>query len=65
MSGDRRINCMKCVHYYVTWDPQHPKGCKAYGFKSAALPSLTVFSSSGKPCMSYEPKNTKQAPPFS
>jgi hypothetical protein len=47
---------MKCVHFYVTWDPQFPKGCKAFGFKSPQMPSVTVLSSSGKPCMNFEAK---------
>ncbi|MFD0670136.1 uracil-DNA glycosylase [Cohnella sp. GCM10027633] len=51
-----RIDCMKCVHYYVTWDPNFPKGCRAFGFKSHAMPSVAVRSSSGRACMSFEPK---------
>lgn len=56
MSDNKRIDCMKCAHFYVTWDPQFPKGCKAFGFKSPQMPSLTVLSSSGKPCMNFEAK---------
>ncbi|MBB3114769.1 hypothetical protein FHS18_006929 [Paenibacillus phyllosphaerae] len=56
--GNQRINCMKCRHFYVTWDPQFPRGCRAFGFKTHALPSATVLSSSGKPCMNFEPKQT-------
>ncbi|TYP68075.1 uracil-DNA glycosylase [Paenibacillus methanolicus] len=51
-----RIDCMKCRHYYVTWDPAFPRGCRAFGFKTRALPSQTVLSSSGKACMNFEPK---------
>ncbi|WP_378127978.1 uracil-DNA glycosylase [Cohnella boryungensis] len=56
MPAAQRIDCMKCKHFYVTWDPRFPKGCKAFGFKSHTLPSLTVRSSSGQPCMMFEPK---------
>ncbi len=56
MSETRRVDCMKCRHYYITWDPNFPKGCRSFGFKSATLPSLTVLSSSGQPCMSFEQK---------
>jgi len=56
VSDAPRINCLKCKHYYVTWDPNFPKGCRAYGFKSAAMPSMAVLSSSGKSCMSFEEK---------
>lgn len=57
MSDAKRIDCMKCRHFYVTWDRRFPKGCKAFGFKTQNLPSLTVFTSSGKPCMNFEVKD--------
>ncbi|PLR67799.1 uracil-DNA glycosylase [Bacillus sp. UMB0893] len=50
------INCIKCAHYYVTWDRNFPNGCKAYGFKSAARPSVTVQKASGEACMKYSAK---------
>jgi hypothetical protein len=56
MSKQQRVDCMKCHHFYITWDPKFPKGCRAFGFKSHTLPSRTVLSSSGKPCMNFEPK---------
>ncbi|GGH18123.1 hypothetical protein GCM10008013_13870 [Paenibacillus segetis] len=56
MSESQRIDCMKCSFFYVTWDPQLPKGCKAFGFKSKTMPSAAVLSSSGKPCMSFDLK---------
>ncbi|MCR8634278.1 uracil-DNA glycosylase [Paenibacillus sp. N5-1-1-5] len=61
MTNTQRINCMKCQHFYVTWDPKFPKGCKAFGFKSHNMPSLTVLSSSGKTCMNFEPKPAPKA----
>ncbi|CAH0345021.1 hypothetical protein BCI9360_01297 [Bacillus sp. CECT 9360] len=51
-----KINCMSCKHYYITWDPQFPKGCKAFQFKTSMIPSQEVFRSSGQPCMKYEKK---------
>ncbi|MDF1881714.1 uracil-DNA glycosylase [Sulfurimonas sp. MAG313] len=53
-----RINCKKCLYYFVTWNPENPHGCKAYGFKSKQIPSLVVKSSTGKACQSYTLKNT-------
>jgi hypothetical protein len=50
------LNCMKCRHYYVSWDPNAPRGCRAFGFKSQAMPSQVVLASSGKPCMNFEAK---------
>lgn len=56
MPETERIDCLKCRHFYVTWDPQFPKGCRAFGFKTSQYPSQTVFASSGQPCMNFEPK---------
>ncbi|MCZ8511311.1 uracil-DNA glycosylase [Paenibacillus filicis] len=47
---------MKCKHFYVTWDPAFPRGCRAYGFKTVELPSAVVLRSSGQHCQSYETK---------
>jgi len=52
----RRINCRQCVHYFVTWQPKQPHGCKAYGFKSPQMPSLAVFQSSGSECHLFTQK---------
>lgn len=52
-----KVNCVKCQHYFVTWDYKSPKGCKAFNFKSTSIPSLVVFQSSGQPCMKFESKN--------
>lgn len=53
---ERRVDCNKCQYYYVTWDPKFPRGCKAFGFKTRELPSLSVFRSSGQPCLRFTPK---------
>ncbi|MBB5324058.1 hypothetical protein HNQ34_001150 [Anoxybacillus tepidamans] len=50
---EQRVNCYRCQHFYVTWDRQFPRGCRAFGFKSAALPSVVVKQSSGAPCMKF------------
>lgn len=51
-----KINCYQCKYFYVTWDPQFPKGCKAYQFKGRLLPSMEVKKSSGHDCLQYQPK---------
>ncbi|AOZ93173.1 uracil-DNA glycosylase [Paenibacillus crassostreae] len=61
MNENQRINCMKCQHFYVTWDRQFPKGCRAYEFKTAIMPSHAVFASSGKACMSFEQKGNPRS----
>ncbi len=63
MSKSYRRNCFKCKFFYITWDKQHPNGCKAMGFKTRQLPSSTVFQSSGKPCEMFKEKIIKKSDP--
>ncbi|MCP4024452.1 MAG: uracil-DNA glycosylase [Desulfobacteraceae bacterium] len=56
MKEDYKRNCYKCRSFYVTWDPNHPNGCKVMGFKTRQLPCMVVFQSSGKPCMMFKEK---------
>jgi len=56
----KRPNCFECEHFYVTWDPKFPRGCNAFGFKTATLPSYDVFQSSGEECNLFSPKNVEQ-----
>lgn len=51
-----RINCRKCVHFYVTWDQKFPYGCRAMGFKTAVMPSVRVFQNSGTDCLQFQEK---------
>lgn len=51
-----KVNCKQCRHYYVTWDPQNPMGCRKFGFKSRILPSDVVYQSSGDFCKGFELK---------
>ncbi|MBD3840526.1 MAG: uracil-DNA glycosylase [Campylobacterales bacterium] len=55
-----KIICQKCLYYFVTWQNTKPHGCKAYGFKSAALPSLVVKQSSGMQCSFFKNKFNNQ-----
>jgi hypothetical protein len=56
-----RIDCFSCIHFYVTWDPLHPKGCRAMGFKSREMPSIAVYKSSGMDCLRFSPKGPSGA----
>lgn len=53
---NERIDCRRCTHYYVTWDPTNPMGCRLFGFKSKQMPSEVVKKSSGETCKGFEPK---------
>ena len=58
----KRLNCIKCVHYFVTWDNRFPNGCKSMDFKSKNLPSVEVFNASGLKCQFYKEKIFKTEP---
>ena len=53
----QNVNCRNCRHYYITWEPRTPNGCRLMGFKSQFMPSVHVLRDSGLPCQSYWPKN--------
>jgi len=53
---NNRIVCQRCKSYYVTWEKNKPHGCRAYGFKSQAMPSVVVKQSSGSACNFYQKK---------
>jgi hypothetical protein len=47
----RRIDCHRCRHYFITWDPRFPHGCRRMGFKSRMYPSDEVRQTmSGHEC---------------
>jgi len=54
---ENRIICQKCIYYFVTWEPGKPHGCKAYRFKSAFVPSISVKNASGEACKFYTLKD--------
>ena len=51
-------DCLRCRHFFVTYDPALPRGCRAFQIKSRALPSKVIQDSSGAPCQGFEPKPT-------
>jgi hypothetical protein len=54
-------NCMKCKHYFVTFDPAVPKGCRIYGIKSMAMPSTVIKqANNGMDCIGFAPKADKK-----
>jgi len=48
-------DCLRCKHYFVTWQSDKPRGCRAYEFKSPQWPSQVVLESSGESCQLFEP----------
>jgi len=54
--------CIKCVHYKVSWDPQHPHACEVFEIKSRLMPSFEVYSSAGGNCPSFCLKEVFRSP---
>lgn len=54
---DRAPNCLACRHFYVTWDPDFPRGCRQFEIKTSRLPSHEVFAASGAHCPAFERKS--------
>jgi len=52
-----KTNCFKCKYFYVTWEKDFPRGCKAMGFKSVEMPSDLVYRVSGTNYLKFEKKN--------
>ncbi|MBU1108696.1 MAG: uracil-DNA glycosylase [Candidatus Riflebacteria bacterium] len=51
------MNCRECAHFFITWEGSTPYGCRSHGFKSAQIPSMVVFSSSGEHCLLFKRKS--------
>ncbi|RLB22376.1 MAG: uracil-DNA glycosylase [Deltaproteobacteria bacterium] len=51
-----KATCYTCRHFYITYEPTYPYGCRAMGFKSTQIPCVVVQMSSGIPCQAYEKK---------
>lgn len=59
---EKKINCRRCSHYFITYDPRFPYGCRVMGFKSRDIPSTVVYRDSGAACRLYSPKARKGKP---
>ncbi|WP_240744818.1 uracil-DNA glycosylase [Desulforhopalus sp. IMCC35007] len=44
------------MHYFITYEPSNPYGCRAMGFKSRKNPARVVFESSGMECQLFKAK---------
>jgi hypothetical protein len=53
---DKKISCLKCVHFQATYDPQAPRSCNIYGFRTASFPSFVVKRETGRECQAYKIK---------
>ncbi len=55
-TGNRKVDCFHCRYFYITWDRNFPRGCRAMGFKSKEMPHLEVLQASGMECLKFEKK---------
>ncbi|MDR2552401.1 MAG: hypothetical protein LBD31_04440 [Treponema sp.] len=46
-------DCLKCVHFKVSWDPAFPRACGLFGFKGRFMPSAEVFRATGRICPAF------------
>lgn len=60
---NEHVNCVTCIHYYVTWDKNFPNGCRLFEFKTRKLPSQLVKESTGANCTNYQQKNKPKNKP--
>jgi hypothetical protein len=56
MVNPSQVNCLGCRHFYITYEPNHPYGCRVLGFKSKEMPSRVVYASSGMDCQAFVKK---------
>jgi len=61
MEGEK-TNCLRCKHYYVTWDQYAPRGCHGHGFKTKEIPSTVVKKTSGMDCLLFIEKPKPKKP---
>ena len=60
MTNRSQILCGKCNFFFVTHNKFKPWGCTRFGFKSQALPSQVVFSTTGTDCAYFKKKDLAQ-----
>jgi len=55
-------NCIKCKHYYITFDQATPRGCRAYQIQSKQMPNQIIkAANSGQDCIGFQPKPERNA----
>ena len=42
--------CSDCAHFFVTYQPNRPWGCRHFGFKAKKIPAQVVWETSGTNC---------------
>ena len=55
-----KVNCLACRHFFITYNPRFPYGCRAASFKSRFLPAQEMFRNSGLMCQLFEEKDRER-----
>ncbi len=51
-------NCRNCKHFFISFDPKAPNGCRIFNFKSKKMPFIVVSETNkGQECAGFTPKN--------
>lgn len=53
MLPQERPKCANCAHYYITYDPHFPYGCRAMNIKSKLPPHREVEAAAGMACQTF------------
>jgi hypothetical protein len=53
--------CRGCAHFFVTYDPLFPYGCRRMGFKSRRYPHIDVQNATGESCQGREERERPEA----
>lgn len=54
------IHCRQCKHYYITFKPRTPMGCRIFAIESKALPCRVIKEQSGEDCKGFSLKVKKE-----
>jgi hypothetical protein len=52
--------CMGCSHFYVTYQPAFPYGCRAFSMLTRSYPYLAVAKESGMSCLYREERPERE-----
>ncbi|MCL2099085.1 MAG: uracil-DNA glycosylase [Oscillospiraceae bacterium] len=52
----RGPDCFKCIYFYLTWETKTPRSCRLYGFKTASMPSVVFYETTGVKCIGFKKK---------
>ncbi len=61
-NNEDSISCLRCAHYYITWNVKYPRGCRKYALETDLIPSDAVLIYTCKGCQYFKNKFKKTDP---